>query len=165
MSKNTSTAATETSQYMHFSLCHPSAWERVPLKERHCAFYEQTQLKKDSSQTNDISNSAYSNAAAHKNMLTKHKPRSNSHNEITLWNTIQRHSKTFYHTSPPTTQVYQNSKRSLSKTGLWSPTTWTLHEIFQMLPLSLTARKNHSKTFWSVLRSLLNLNNLANSIF
>ena len=101
MSKNASTAATEWSQYMHFSSCHPSASEKVPLKERHCAFYEQTQLKKDSSRTNDISNSAYSNAAAHKNMLTKHKPRSNSHNETTLWNSIQSHSKTSYHSSPP----------------------------------------------------------------
>ena len=56
------------------------------LKERHCAFYEQTQLKKDSSRTNDTSkfNSAYSNAAAHMNLLTKYKPRSNSHNETTL---------------------------------------------------------------------------------
>ena len=65
----------------------PQREKRVLLKERHRACYERTQLKRDSSQTNGISNSAYSKAATHKRLLTKHKPKWDSHQEIMLRNT------------------------------------------------------------------------------
>ena len=52
---------------------HPplTAWKRLLLKQRHFACYERTQLKKDPSQANGISNPGYSNAATHKSLLTK----------------------------------------------------------------------------------------------
>ena len=62
----------------------PQREKRVLLKERHRVCHERTQLKRDSSQTNGISNSAYSKAATHKRLLTKRKPKSNSHQEIML---------------------------------------------------------------------------------
>ena len=62
----------------------PQREKKFFLKERHRACYERTQLKRDSSQTNGISNSAYSKTATHKRLITKHKPKSNSHQEIML---------------------------------------------------------------------------------
>ena len=62
----------------------PQREKRVLLKERHPACYKRTQLKRDSSQTNGISNSAYSNAATQKSLLTKYKPKSSPLHEITL---------------------------------------------------------------------------------
>ena len=43
----------------------PSASKRFLLKERHYICYERIQIKRNSSQANGISNSAYSNAATH----------------------------------------------------------------------------------------------------
>ena len=91
----------------------PQREKRVLLKERHRACYERTLLKRDSSQTNGISNSAYWKAATHKKVVNK----TQAEVEFTPRNNALKYkpktSKTFYRSSPPTTQAHRDSKRSL----------------------------------------------------
>ena len=60
--------ATETFQYTHFSSCHPLSVKKGFIKGQTLRCYERTQLKRNSSQANGISNSAYSNAATHRSL-------------------------------------------------------------------------------------------------
>ena len=71
MSKHTSKLEERSNR--HIFLCViPSAWKMFfffnLLKERHCACYQRTQSKRDSSQTKVISNPAYSNVVTHKSL-------------------------------------------------------------------------------------------------
>ena len=64
---------------------------------------------------------------------------------------IQKHCTIRHNLQPRCTETQRNPNEKLVLT------TQTLRESFRMPPLSVTRRTNHSKTFWSELRSLPNL--------
>ena len=112
--------ATKMFQNTHFSSCHSLSVKKGFIEGETLLLLRMISIKERFKSNKRNFKSRLLGRGYPKSSLTKYKPirKSNSHHEITLCNTNQRHPKTIYRSTLPTTQVYRTSKRSLRRTGL-----------------------------------------------